>query len=320
MSGPKAGLNSRPKTFAQLFPQLFLFPLVIVAVGVMVWLFFHASVEDNRSIEDLISDIESGGSHARKQDMFALAVKARELVTVEGKPVYFSAEVTRKLLHLLEKSQDEDATFRQYLTAALGRSGDPTLTTPVMAEIATAEGRTLDERVHAVQALGLSGSPEAVGVLKKVLDTSHAPEDWDLRWVTLASLANLRDPAALPYLRAAVADRRLEVSWNAACWLATFFGDSEGIGLLRQLTDWSFLDAARGDRDRALTSGEKEQFMVMAIEGLWSLEKKDSLELLRAKSKDSRSMKARNAALQLIERSEAPSPELGPGARRVEAQ
>ena len=297
------------KTFAQLFPQLFLFPLVMVAVGVMVWLFFHASAEDNRSVEELIGDIESGGVHARKQDMYALAIKTRELTAEEGRSRYFSEDVTRKLLRLLERSGDEDVAFRQYLTAAVGRAGVPGLTLPIMSGIAADEGRSLDERVHAVQALGLCGSKDAIPVLEKILDASHEPEDWDLRWVALASLANLGDPAAVPYLRRSVEDRRLDVSWSAACWLANFFEDSQGIALLRKLTDWAFLDAARGDRDRALSSSEKEQYMVMAIEGLWRLEKQESLDVLHEKSKDSRSMKVRNAALQLLARAKAPDRE-----------
>ncbi|MBI4606351.1 MAG: hypothetical protein HY721_30670, partial [Planctomycetes bacterium] len=40
------------KSFAQLFPQLFLFPLLIATVGVLVYLFFIASAQDTRSVEE----------------------------------------------------------------------------------------------------------------------------------------------------------------------------------------------------------------------------------------------------------------------------
>jgi hypothetical protein len=89
-------------------------------VGVLVYLFFRASAEDNRSVSELISDIESGGSHARKQDMYALAVKVRDLAQVpDGAPAHFSADETKKLLGFLDRlDKNEDPAMREYLIAA----------------------------------------------------------------------------------------------------------------------------------------------------------------------------------------------------------
>jgi len=289
------------KSFAQLLPQLFLFPLLIVAVGVMGYYFFRASTEDTRSVEELLSDIESGGSHARKQDMYALAVKVRDMTSKTGAPEYFSDEITRKLLSLLERSKD-DSTVQQYLIAALGRAGNPEMTVPLLTGIATGADRSLEERIYAIQGLSLSRSPSAVETLKKVLDENGGSETWDLRWVALAGLANLGDPVAVPYLRRSVGDPRREVSWSSACWLANFFGDSGGIEVLRNLTDWEFLDRERGDHGRPLTVDEKEQYMVMALEGLWRLEKGDSRELLTEKSRESRSARVKRAAFELLAR------------------
>src|SRR5687768_9498743 len=97
-----------PKPFGQLFSQLFLLPLILVAVGVLVWLFFKASAEDGRSVEDLISDIESGGKHARRQDAYALALAARDVSSSRSEADrHFSPQVTQRLLRLFERSKDD---------------------------------------------------------------------------------------------------------------------------------------------------------------------------------------------------------------------
>jgi hypothetical protein len=308
---PANGVPRRDSSTAipRLFTQLFLFPLLIVTVGVLVYLFFRASAEDNRSVSELISDIESGGSHARKQDMYALAVKVRDLAQVpDGAPAHFSADETKKLLGFLDRlDKNEDPAMREYLIAAIGRGGDPALTVPVMTQIALGEGRTQDERIYAVQALALSRSPGAVNVLHSVVETHREAEDWDLRWVALAGLANIGDKASVPYLRKAVGDPRREVSWSAACWLANYFGDGGGIGTLRQIVDWEFVDGQRGDKDRPLSDSEKETYMVMALEGLWKLEGEDALEVVRSRSKDTRSVKVQNAAFRILEEAKARS-------------
>lgn len=309
MPGPRGG----QKTFVQLIPQLFLFPLIIVAVGVMGYLFFRASAEDTRTVEELLADIESGGSHARKQDMYALAVKVRDLGGADGAQVYFSDEVTRKLLALLEK-KDEDPGFRTYLIAAVGRAGKPELTVPVLAGIVFGDQCSPDERASAVSAIALSRSSQACEVLRKVIDTFDQPESWELRWVALAGLADARDQRALPYLHRAVEDSRRELRWSSACWLASLFGDPAGIQTLRELTSWDFLDKERGDRGRPLTAEEKERYMVQALGGLYRLEGKDLGDLLRAKAAESRSSRVKNLALELLARADSASPAGGAGA------
>jgi HEAT repeat protein len=294
------------KTFSELFPQLFLFPLILVAVGVLVYLFFVASAQDNRSIEELVQDIESGGPHARKQDLYALAVKVRELETPEGRPLYFDEALTRKLMGFLERSAD-DEKLRACLVLAIGRAGQPDLTVPVMTQAALGEQGNDEARIYAVQSLGLSRAPQAVEPLVRVLGRYLLPESWELRWNALAALANIGGSAAIAELQKAVGDPRREISWSAACWLANLHGDATGAAILRQLVDWKFLDGERGDQGRELLLEQKEQYMVMALQGLWRLEKQDALPLLTEKSREDRSFKVKDAALRLLALSQGES-------------
>ena len=88
-----SGRPRRP-TFGEQLPQLFLFPLLIVVVGTMVYLFFIAAGKDQRTIPELIVDIETGSDHAREQDAYALALLVQEMEPGQ----YLSRELTAKLL------------------------------------------------------------------------------------------------------------------------------------------------------------------------------------------------------------------------------
>ena len=295
MSTPRPGR----KTFSELFPQLFLFPLILVAVGVLVYLFFIASAQDSRTVEQLIDDIESEGPHARRQDLYALALKVREMQGPEGQTTYLDRKLTEKLLALLERARD-DQELRTNLILAIGRAGQPSLTIPVLSEAALEPHSSEELRIYAIQSLGLSRAPEAAAPLVKVLGRAGETQSWELRWNALGALANIGGEVAAAELRKAVDDPRREIRWSSACWLATLFSDAAGIATLRQLVDWSFLDKERGDRGRELLLEEKEQYMAMALQGLWRLEKEDAIPLLTEKSKDNRSLKVKDAALRLL--------------------
>jgi len=296
------------KSFGQLFPQLFLFPLLLVVVGVLVWLFFIASAQDGRSVQELISDIESGGDHSRRQDAYALALKAREVAaSSHGR---FSSEETRKLLRLLERVKDED-DLEQFVTLALGRAGDPELTLGFMSSLALADDTPPATRLHAAQALALSRSPRALDTLYEVINRHQDPESWELRWIALAGAANIRHESGIPYLQKALAEPRREMRWSAACWLAIFFGEPSGKDILWQLADWNYLDSERGDQRQELLQAQKELYMGMALQGLHRIDKEKSLDLLKEKARDQRSVKVRDVAQALLEGKEP----LGGGVR-----
>jgi len=311
-----AAANAERKTFMQLFPQLFLFPLLIVTVCVLVWLLFVASAQDNRTVDELLSDLESGGTHARKQDAYALAMKAREM-TAAGE--YFSREASERLLAFMERERQrqDDPEFLEFLVMAVGRGGEPAVTIPVMAPMALDDSGPLHARIWAVRALGLSGSSEAAGALLQLLDGPQDPLRWELRWNALGGLVNLREKRVVPHLRQAVGAPRRELSWSAACWLANSFGDDAGRSVLEALVDWEFLDLQVGDQGRELTHLQKEKYMLMALGGLARLGGPGVPELLKQKSEETRSPQVRDLALRLLQEAEtglrrSANPQAGP--------
>lgn len=291
MAAAKAGRS----TFSELFPQLFLFPLLIVVVGVLIYLFVAAAGQDHRNIEGIIRDIESGGQHARNQDAFALAIQVASLPPGE----YLSPEITQHLIRIRERSLD-DPEFTKYITMALGRAGVPSLTLPILQRLALDRQTDQEIRTSAVTALGLQASLEAADVLALVAAQTKGPEEWELRWVALGGLASLQHQNAKVLLREALGAPRREVRWSAACWLATKFDDPAGSDILDDLVSWEFLDSQRGDLGRKLQFAEKEGYMIQALKGLAAVRGQQAHSLLERLSGDARSPKVRNAAFRAL--------------------
>jgi len=303
------------KSLWSLSPALFLFPALLVAVAVLVYLLFVASSKDSRTVGEILQDMRSGGSHSRRQDAFALSTRVTELAAKGGAPRYFTDSETDELLRLLEESPDDDE-LRAYLVRAVGRAGQPAKTLPVLAKMLADEETPLEVRTNVVAALSLSRSREAVEPLVQELRRRPGADEWEVRWLAAQALVNvttggeelsdaqLDDPVAriaVRELRALLADTRREVSWNAAYYLARYFNDAAGATILDDVVRREFLDGERGDRGRELTDLEKESWIQFALEGLYRLRGAALRPVLEAKKNDP-SVKVRHTALSLLER------------------
>ena len=325
----RSGSSRSGPTWGQMLPQLFLFPLVIVIVCVLVYLFFVASSQDSRTIPELIADIETGGEHARKQDAYQLALLVQDLASTkpadgaeggeadgQGGAVYLSDELTDRLISLRGRFLDEPE-FTKYLTLAIGRAGAPAKTLPLMSEIALDASGDPDARMTAITALGLvprtldaDGGPaaQAADVLARIVQESGGVDNWEFRWRGLGGLVNLEAPAGRDLLRGALADSRLEIRWSAACWLANYYGDDAGDHILRDLATWEFYDDIRGERDRKLHFSEKEGYMRQAVRGLARLHGSEVFPLLEQLRAECPSVKVRDEASLILERAASARP------------
>lgn len=273
--------GSRPagKSFGELFPHLFLIPLLLVTVGVLIYLFFIAIAKDTRSVREILSDISSGGEHSRMQDAYALAQVVKEREAKAGPIERFSSEETALLVRILEQFP-RDEFLRPYAIKVLGRAGQPAQALPVLKSLLENEDLPADQRAAALQALGFTNEAEAIPILLAELRDLDGPDDWEMRLYAILSLVqvwqNRRDlpvrDLLVEELRRHLSDPRREVAWNTASWLAQYFEDDSGIDLLRRLSDIDFLDEQRGDRGQPLTPSEQEQWMLHAIRALHILE------------------------------------------------
>ena len=304
------------KTFLELFPQLFLFPLLIVIVLVLVWVFFGAIAQDNRGITELLRDIQAGGGHSRMQDAKALAdlLVAKQ---VAGRDPYLGAAETRRLLQLAENTPIGEGQLKVFLVVALGRCGQPQLAVPFLLDLLARKNLPEELRQATVRGLGLSGDRRAVLALLGDVDRADVSTSWQSRWEAVAGVVNIllrenpgeeqsfkRDPQARVVVekwKSMVNDPRREISWTTAFRLAKHFGDDSGEAILENILSWDFLDKQRGDNNRGLTVQEKELWMCQALEGLHRLRGAELRNVLVEKQTD-RSLAVRGKALMLLER------------------
>src|ERR1700736_4170600 len=105
--------------------QFFLIPLLVVGATVLVYVGFRSLLTDDRSAEEYLTDIRSGGSNRQWP-------AAYELSRLMGNPEVGKKEertLAPALTRAFAASSDDDPRVRQYLTLALGR-----LTPPIPAD------------------------------------------------------------------------------------------------------------------------------------------------------------------------------------------
>jgi hypothetical protein len=306
----KPGRRGR-KTFAELFPQLFLFPLLLVTVGVLVYLFFIASAQDHRTISELINDMQSGSIHSRWRTAKELADRFNERYR-RGDVSPMTLEESRSLVALLERSGDEEL-FQQHIVATLGQAGQPAVCLPAVKKLVMNPRTGTDLRISALEAIGRLGGEEEVAFLLGELEALEGREPWELRLLAIHALVSLEsslssaagsarqpDARVAEALRRHVNDPRREISWNTAYFLAFYFDDPAGAAILRELLDWKHLEGERGDHGRKLTAEEQEAWMQRGLKGLFRIEGEALIETVREKARDARSAKVRNAALEIL--------------------
>src|SRR5262245_23882057 len=134
--------------------QFFLIPLLVVGATVLVYVGFRSLVSgDDRSAEEYLTDIRSGGSNRRWP-------AAYELSRLMADPEFVKREertLAPELVKAFAESKNDDPRVRQYLALTLGR-----LTPPIPAEarqllieaLTDADSQT---RISAIWALGSTG-------------------------------------------------------------------------------------------------------------------------------------------------------------------
>ena len=303
------------RTFLELFPQLFGIPFLIVIVLVLVWVFFGAIAKDNRSVADLLRDIQAGGGHSRLQDAKALA---DQLVAKQatGEDLYLGQQETSQLLQLVENVSSGEDQLRIFLVLALGRSGQPQQAVPFLLGQLARQNISAELRQATIAGLAWSGDRKAIPALLDEVEVPGSPRAWGSRFLAIGGVVNILirngsdlektladDPqarAVLDKLKGQVNDQRKEISWNTAFWLARHFGDDSGASILEEILDWDFLDGVRGDHNRGLTVQQKERWMCQALDGLYRLRGSEFRDVLLEKKTD-RSLAVKDKALTLLE-------------------
>ncbi|HUP65013.1 MAG TPA: HEAT repeat domain-containing protein [Thermoanaerobaculia bacterium] len=258
--------------------QFVVFPLVVVAIGVGVFLLFGSLASEREEIPSYLGAIQSGSSTRRWQAAYQLAM------AIQRGEASSHPNLAQDVISIYQDSGSDDPRVRRYLAMVLGKLGDPRAV-PVLT-------RALDDpdpetRLYAVLALAEIGDSRAAPRIQDILQRS---DDAALRKSAAYALGRLGAREAIPSLRSALQDPVADVRFNAALALASL-EDPSGLGTLRRMVDRSELAAIPEIREDQI-----EEIMIQAIPAYRALAPEEARPPLTALAGSDPSLRVRAAA------------------------
>ena len=211
--------------------QFFLIPLAVVAVVVAIYGGFRMMVADERSPEEYLNDVRTGGRDRRWPAAYELSRMMGEQETEARFPALGPA-----LVRAFVDSKGDDPRVRRYLALAVGRLGSPPPDTvaALTAALDDPDSETIISVIWALAALGEEAVvPHIVGM--------YGSEDPGVRKMAVYALGVLPDDGSHTTLRAALDDPVPDVQWNAAVSLARH-GDRRGVTVLGRMLDRDYVN------------------------------------------------------------------------------
>ncbi len=284
--------------------QFVVFPILVVAACVGIFLIFGLISYEPKSLSDYLLDMRTGGAARRWHAAFELSKKlanqrglAHPEDTANTTAIDPAANQTstgasdsgfvNSLLELYEKSKHDDPRMRQYLALCLGYVQGPGAREALMNSLTDADPQV---RFYAVWSLALRHDEDAVPRLLEMLKTEDPP----LQKVIIYSLGTLGDKRAVPALKEYLNDAQNDVQWNAALALARF-EDASGVPVIMKMLDRSYLNSISTMNDQ-----QREQVMINAIRASTLLKEKSLTEKISKIAKADSDLKVRDAAINAL--------------------
>jgi HEAT repeat protein len=289
--------------------QFFLIPLAVVGVTVMVYVGFRSLIADSRTTKDYLAEIRSGGMTRQWSAAYELS-RVMDDPSVRNDPALAPA-----LVAAFEHAKDGDPRVRRYLAQSIGR-----LPPPLPAEAVDVLVKSLDDpdthvtpdlysriegwteislnevRIPTIWALASSGNAAVV----PPLIPWYASTDAGVRKMVVYALGALPGDTQIETLRTALQDQAPDVRWNAAVALARH-GSHEGVSVLKQMLDRAYVEeivkrVSRPDDDQDPIA----DVMISGLRAAAALKDQSLKASVAALSRDDRSLKVRQAAIEAL--------------------
>ena len=272
--------------------QFFLIPLAVVAVVVAVYGGFRMMVTDERSPEEYLNEIRTGGRDRRWPAAYELA---RIMGEQEAEARY--PELGPVLVRAFVDSAGDDPRVRRYLALAIGRLEAPPAET-VAALTAALNDPDSETVISVIWALALLGEETVVPHIVEMFGA----QDPGVRKMAVYALGVLPDDGSHTTLRAALDDPVPDVQWNAAVSLARH-GDGRGVTVLRRMLDRDYV--TRQVTPSETLADPASDVMVSGLQAVAALGATRVDENLRAPvaalADADQSLKVRQAAMETLE-------------------
>ena len=272
--------------------QFFLIPLLVVGATVLVYVGFRSLLSEDRSAEEYLTDIRSGGSNRRWPAAYELSRLMADPAFVAREGAMLGPELTKAFA----ESKNDDPRVRQYLALTLGR-----LTPPLPADtrqllVEALNDKDSQTRISAIWALGSTGEASVA----KDIERQYQSEDAGVRKMSVYALGSMPIAEGNDTLVKALEDPEPDVQWNAAIALARH-GRHEGVPVLRRMLDRAYVERnvtrQPQARDEVDPVGE---VMISGLRAIAALKAAALSDDVRTLSTGDQNLKVRQAAIETL--------------------
>ncbi|MCH2338179.1 MAG: HEAT repeat domain-containing protein [Pseudomonadales bacterium] len=286
---PAPGATSLSATPA-LAVQFFLIPLAVVGMVVLVYGGFRMLLTNERTPEEFLSDVQTGGRERRWPAAYELSRLMSDPDVESQYPNLGSA-----IVRAFENSEGDDPRVRRYLALAVGRLSNP----PADATRVLVEGLDdpdTDTKISVIWALASLGDPSVTDVIASM----YGSEDPGVRKMAVYALGGL-GTEDLSVLRGALDDPIPDVQWNAAVALARQ-GGSDGMTVLRRMLDRDYVErtvtrVARVDA----TLDPVSEVMISGLQAVAALRSTEMRDTVTSLIENDVSLNVREVAMRTLE-------------------
>jgi len=273
------------KPTSLLIAQFFLFPLIIIAICIGIFLLFGYLTWEQKTAQEYLNDVRTGSELCcRWQSAYELSN-----IIASQKEKLRSTDFVNELVKVYQTSRPEDPRVRRYLALTMGHLGDPRA---VPALVEGLNDTDVDNQIYNMWALGSIGDSAAVPDIAKKLEA----QDPALRRTAAYVLGALKDPRASRDLKIALNDSSEDVRWNAAIALAQLNDDS-GSDLLMKLLDRSYVERLDG-----MSADQKSQLVINAVKCLGLLKFQPAKDKILTLSQNDPDLAVRDASLEALKK------------------
>jgi HEAT repeat protein len=271
------------KPTSLLIAQFFLFPLIIIASCVGIFLLFGYLTYEQKSPQAYLNEVRNGAELCcRWQSAYELSN-----IISSQKEKLRDTDFVNDLVKVYQGSREGDARVRRYLALTMGHLGDPRA---VPALIEGLNDNDTENQINNLLALGTIADKSATGAVVERLKSS----DPAIRKMAAFVLSALKDPSADHDLEVALNDSSDEVRWYAAIALAQT-NNRAGADVLMKLMDRTYLDELQG-----FTLEQKNQLLINAVKCLGLLKFESARVRILALSQSDPDLAVRDASLEAL--------------------
>jgi len=271
------------KPTSLLIAQFFLFPLIIIAICVGIFLLFGYLTYEQKTPQEYLNEVRTGSELCcRWQSAYELS----NMISSQKEKLR-NTDFSNDLIKVYQTSREADPRIRRYLALTMGHLGDARA---VPALVEGLNDKDTENQMNNLLALGTIADKSATPAVVQLLSSA----DPAVRKMSAFVLTAIKDPAASRDLEVALNDANEEVRWYAAIALAQI-NDPAGTDVLMRLVDRSYLDKLQG-----FTLEQKDQLLINAVKCLGLLKFEPAKDRILALSQGDPDLGVRNASLEAL--------------------